>query len=101
MLVFHSECLSVSTTTQNRDSLHSCLARLCRNIDQGNTPCVLTVRRVLDKAKIARLVLLCAFIAPPTGLLVGVCTRNVEAGIGIWVGILALGAFILSFAAWC
>ena len=101
MLVLDPEPLSVSEPTQSRDRIYSYLATLGENIDRGNTTRVLTVRRVLDKAKIARLVLLCAVIAPPIGMLVGFCSGNAEAGIGVWVGILAVGAFILSFAAWC
>ena len=60
----------------------------------------LTIRRVLDKNKVARLVLVLAIIAPFVGLGVGLCGAKAEAAIAVWCGIIGLGVIVLNFVAW-
>ena len=68
------------------------------NILEGRQ--VIVVKRIIDKTKVARLLVLLSVLSPGVGLLVGMCSRNAQAGIAVSAGIFALASFILELTAW-
>ena len=61
---------------------------------------VFVIRRVLDKGKVARLLITLLVVSPGFGILVGICSRSAGAGIAVSAGIFALASFIQGLTAW-
>ena len=69
------------------------------NILEGRQ--VIVVKGIIDKTKVAWLLVLLSVFSPGVGLLVGMCSRNTQVGIAVSAGILALASFILEeLTAW-
>jgi hypothetical protein len=65
--------------------------------DQYN---VLVIRRVINKTKVAWLLIILLILSPGLGLIVGLCTHKAEVGIAVSAGVFALAAFLQGLAAW-
>ncbi len=61
---------------------------------------VITLRRVLDKAKVARMLVVMLIMSPIFGIAVGHCASSAEAGLAVSAGIFALASFIQGLVAW-
>ena len=61
---------------------------------------MIVVRRVIDKTKIALLLISLSVASPGVGTLVGMYSRNAQVGIAVSAGIFALASFILELTAW-
>lgn len=67
-----------------------------RNSDQD----VIVIRKILNKTKIAWLLMFLLIISPGLGLIVGLRTRKAEVGIAVSAGLFALASFLQGLAAW-
>ena len=61
---------------------------------------IIVVKRVIDRAKIAWLLVLLLLLSPALGLVVGVCSHDAEVGIAVSAGLFALASFVQGFVAW-
>ncbi|KAM0796397.1 hypothetical protein BDR22DRAFT_893249 [Usnea florida] len=61
---------------------------------------VLVVRRVIDRAKVAWLLILLLFFSPTLGIGVGFFSHNADVGIAVSAGIFALASFVQGLVAW-
>lgn len=61
---------------------------------------VLVVGQVLDKTKVARLLVSLLIISPALGIFVGICTHRVEVGVAVSAAVFALIALVQALAAW-
>lgn len=61
---------------------------------------VLVIRRIIDKTKVARLLIILLILSPGLGLIIGLCTHKAEVGIAVSAGVFALAAFLQGLAAW-
>ena len=61
---------------------------------------VIVIRKVLDKPKIARLLIFLLIISPALGIVVGLCTHKAGVGIAVSAGVFALASFLQGFTAW-
>ena len=60
---------------------------------------IIVIRRVIDKVKTARLLMVLLIISPGLGIAVGVCSHNAEVGIAVSAGFFALASFVQGVAA--
>lgn len=68
--------------------------------DKINQYNVLVIRRVINKTKVAWLLIILLVLSPGLGLIVGLCTHKAEVGIAVSAGVFALAAFLQGLAAW-
>lgn len=61
---------------------------------------IIVVRRVIDRAKVAWLLILLLFLSPALGIGVGICSHNADVGIAVSAGIFALASFVQGLVAW-
>ena len=61
---------------------------------------IIVIRRVIDRAKVAWLLILLLFFSPTLGIAVGVCSHNADVGIAVSAGIFALASFVQGLVAW-
>ena len=61
---------------------------------------IIVVRRVIDRAKVAWLLILLLFFSPTLGIGIGVCSHNADVGIAVSAGIFALASFVQGLVAW-
>ena len=61
---------------------------------------IIVIRRVIDRAKVAWLLILLLFFSPTLGVGVGVCSHNADVGIAVSAGIFALASFVQGLVAW-
>ena len=61
---------------------------------------IIVVRRVIDRAKVAWLLILLLFFSPILGIGIGVCSHNADVGIAVSAGIFALASFVQGLVAW-
>lgn len=61
---------------------------------------VLVVRTIIDKTKVAWLLIILLILSPGLGLVIGLCTHNAQVGIAVSAGVYALAAFLQGLAAW-
>ena len=61
---------------------------------------VIVLRRVLDKQKVARLIILLLLISPVVGIIVGSTSHGASLGVAVSVGILVLASILQGLAAW-
>lgn len=61
---------------------------------------VLVVRRVIDRSKVAWLLILLLFLSPVFGIGVGICSHNADVGIAVSAGMFALATFVQGLVAW-
>jgi len=61
---------------------------------------VIVIRKILDKAKIALLLIFMLIISPGLGLVAGFCTHKAEVGIAVSAGVFALASLLQGLAAW-
>lgn len=59
---------------------------------------VIVIRRVLDKEKVAWLLVVLLVISPGLGALVGVCSHRLNVGFAVSAGIFALASFSQALA---
>ena len=72
-------------------------SRTCSEPDDQE---IIVVRRVIDRAKVAWLLILLLFFSPTLGIVVGVCANNADVGIAVSAGIFALASFVQGLVAW-
>ena len=72
-------------------------SRTCSEPDDQE---IVVVRRVIDRAKVAWLLILLLFFSPTLGIGVGVCSHNADVGIAVSAGIFALASFVQGLVAW-
>ena len=83
-------------------------ARLSNDLDINSTiTCIehdnheiIVVRRVIDRAKVAWLLILLLFFSPLLGIGVGFFSHNADVGIAVSAGIFALASFVQGLVAW-
>ena len=81
---------------------------ICSNAnDKTSSTCIdlddqeiIVIRRVIDRAKVAWLLILLLFFSPTLGIGVGVCSHNADVGIAVSAGIFALASFVQGLVAW-
>ena len=61
---------------------------------------VIVIRRLLDRGKVARLLILLLFLSPALGIGVGVSFQNADVGIAASAGLFALTTFVQGLVAW-
>lgn len=61
---------------------------------------VIVISRALAKVRIAALVILWSFLSLAIGVCVGVASHQVDAGVGVGVGMFTLLALLQGLAAW-
>lgn len=61
---------------------------------------IIVVKRVIDRAKIAWLLILLLSFSPLLGIGVGICSHNADVGIAVSAGIFALASFVQGLVAW-
>lgn len=61
---------------------------------------VVVFRRVLDKGRIAWLLVSLSLISPALGTLVGILSKRADVGVAVAAGIFALASFVQGLAAW-
>lgn len=65
-----------------------------------STQHVIVIRTIIDKTRIAWLLIFLLIISPCLGVIVGLCTHNAEVGIATSAGVFALASFLQGLAAW-
>ena len=63
-------------------------------------PDFIVIRCLLDRTKVARLLILLLFLSPALGISVGVCFQNADMGIAISAGLFGLTTFVQGLVAW-
>ncbi len=61
---------------------------------------VIVIRQIVNKTKIAWLLMFLLIMSPGLGLVVGLHTRRAEVGIAVSAGLFALASFLQGLAAW-
>ena len=61
---------------------------------------VIVIKQIIDKAKVAWLLILLLFLSPVLGIGVGICSHNAEVGIAVSAGVFALASFVQGLVAW-
>lgn len=61
---------------------------------------VIVIRKILDKTKVAWLLIFLLIVSPGLGIVVGYYTHKAEVGIVVSAGIFALASFLQGLAAW-
>lgn len=61
---------------------------------------VIVVRHIIDRTKVAWLLLLLLFFSPALGIGVGICSHNADVGIAVSAGVFALASFVQGLVAW-
>lgn len=61
---------------------------------------IIVVRRVIDRAKVAWLLILLLFFSPILGIGVGIFSHNADVGIAVSAGVFALASFVQGLVAW-
>lgn len=72
-------------------------SRACIEADNRE---IIVVRRVIDRAKVASLLILLLFFSPTLGIGVGVCSHNADVGIAVSAGVFGLASFVQGLVAW-
>ena len=72
-------------------------SRTCIELDDQE---IIVVRRVIDRAKVAWLLIMLLFFSPTLGIGIGVCSHNADVGIAVSAGIFALASFVQGLVAW-
>lgn len=67
---------------------------------EHDDPEVIVVRRVIDRAKVAWLLILLLFFSPVLGIGVGICSHDADVGIAVSAGMFALASFVQGLVAW-
>lgn len=70
------------------------------SIDDCRGQRVIVLRKVLDKQKIACILILLLLVSPALGLTVGNISHRADVGISVSVGIFALATILQGLAAW-
>ena len=84
-------------TAHCSNALDSKSTRTC--IEYNNQK-VIVIKQVIDKAKVAWLLILLLFLSPVLGIGVGICSHNAEVGIAVSAGVFALASFVQGLVAW-
>ena len=61
---------------------------------------IIVVRQIVDKANVARVLILLLIASPGLGIAIGLCSHNADAGIAASAGIFALASFTQGLIAW-
>lgn len=61
---------------------------------------IIVVRSVIDRAKVAWLLILLLLFSPALGIGVGICSHNADVGIAVSAGVFALASFVQGLVAW-
>lgn len=61
---------------------------------------VIVVRRIIDKFKIAWLLVSFLILSPCLGIVVGTCSHNADVGVAVSAGVFALASFVQGLIAW-
>ena len=61
---------------------------------------IIVIRQILDKANVARILILLLIASPGLGIAIGLCSHNADAGIAASSGIFALASFTQGLIAW-
>lgn len=97
-----------SATADNDKALGHQPAQSSNDVDDKSTSTcielegqeVIVVRRVIDRAKVAWLLILLLFFSPALGIGVGICSHNASVGIAVSAGIFALATFVQGLVTW-
>ena len=61
---------------------------------------IIVIRQIIDKANIARVLILLLIASPGLGIAIGLCSHNADAGIAASAGVFALASFTQGLIAW-
>ena len=61
---------------------------------------IIVIQQIIDKANVARVLILLLIASPGLGIAIGLCSHNADAGIAASAGIFALASFIQGLVAW-
>ena len=61
---------------------------------------IVVVQQIIDKANVARVLILLLIASPGLGIAIGLCSHNADAGIAASAGIFALASFTQGLIAW-
>ena len=61
---------------------------------------IIVIRQIIDKANVARVLILLLIASPGLGIAIGLCSHNADAGIAASAGIFALASFTQGLIAW-
>lgn len=61
---------------------------------------IIVIRQIMDKANVARVLILLLIASPGLGVAIGLCSQNANVGIAVSVGVFALASFIQGLIAW-
>ncbi len=65
-----------------------------------STQNVIVIRTIVNKTKIAWILILLLTISPGLGVGIGIYTRKAEVGVAVSAGVFALASFLQGLAAW-
>ena len=61
---------------------------------------IIVIRQIIDKANVARVLILLLIASPGLGIAIGLCSHSADVGIAASAGIFALASFIQGLIAW-
>ncbi len=61
---------------------------------------IIVIRQIIDKANVARVLILLLIASPGLGIAIGFCSHNADVGIAASAGVFALASFIQGLIAW-
>ena len=85
---------SASTYIERIDSIST--TTCIEDLDQD----IIVIKQIIDRTKVAWLLILLLLFSPALGIVVGVCSHNAEVGIAASAGIFALASFVQGLVAW-
>lgn len=97
-----------SSLTDKDGALGHQPARFSNDVDGDSiTTCIedddqdiVVVKRVIDRTKVAWLLILLLITSPALGIGVGMCSHNADVGIAVSAGVFALASFVQGLVAW-